>query len=170
MSRPEVDDSDPNVRERPESAASPATSSNGSMSTSLPAMNTEVNSASMVALHERLCAIHLQAGLHAGEPAEPDQIEVADREAAHCALVVTDGHVLDLHAELGGQVVGNQPELTLQDFRILIRYGADPERAGRVAVVVVTAGRQPNGHAAQKQKNQTSKEPAGADGPVDRSG
>lgn len=70
-----------------------------------------------VALGDDLRAWRLQAGLHAGQPAEPHEVEVADAEQVDGSRVLGDRHVLDVDAELGAQVVRHQAMLAGQLLR-----------------------------------------------------
>ena len=111
----------------------------------------------MSALHEGLRTIHLEPGLNTGGATEPHQIEIADGKPAHRTLIVADRHVLDIHAQLVGKELGDQTKLALQDLRVLIRDGSDPQRVPGITVVATcreTEGQGPKMRRTRPRTNQ----------------
>ncbi len=63
---------------------------------------------------------HLHASLHAGQAAEPDEVQVTNAESGDDSLVVGDRLVLDFDLQRGLQVGREQPVKTVELFGILI--------------------------------------------------
>lgn len=96
------------------------------------AMKTLRNSASM-----SRCAMGTEPGicvrLHAGQPAEEHQLQIASLERGDRCGVVGDRHIAHRHVEAIAEIVRHLPVPALQFLRVLIRDRADGQRrlAGR---------------------------------------
>ena len=86
-----------------------------------------------VALGDHLGPGFLQTGLHAGQPAKPDQVQVSGSEGANSGGVVDYRHVLDRHPQLFAQLLGHLAIKPVELFGVLVGNGADPQhRAARL--------------------------------------